>query len=549
VAHREVADAIVADQGIEHVFGLPGTTIMEVLDALAGHDRIRYLSVRHEQVAAHMADGYFRAAGRPAVALASRGPGAANMTIGVHNAYAESVPVIAIVGQVPDALAGREAFEEMDLVSFFAPLTKWACEVHQADRVAELAARAVHASVAGRPRPVLLSVPLDVLQASTVSPRRRDRASAAGVVPQLSALTRAADLLRDAERPAIIVGGGLQGADHDRATERVAEALAAPVVTAWLRKGAFPNDHGAYVGTLGFGAHAAALRAVSEADVVLALGCRFSEFTTNRYELLAPSTRILHAEIDPDEIGRVYPAEVALVGDARATSAALATLLDGETPRSPARLEDLRASYRQQTSRIDPTGGDGPGVSSQAIVFALRDVLRSPDTVLVQDAHSFGPWVARHVEFTRPGSYFAAAGGAMGWGLPAAMGIQIAQPDKRVIAVCGDGSFWMVAQDLETAVREDLPVIFVITNNFAFGNTRDRQRFAHDGRYLGVFYGNPDFAAFATLLGAHGERVEDADDLPRALDRALASGRPAVIDVIQDPYEGLPSDLRPPAAR
>jgi acetolactate synthase I/II/III large subunit len=188
-------------------------------------------------------------------------------------------------------------------------------------------------------------------------------------------------------------------------------------------------------------------------------------------------------------------------------------------------------------------------VSSAALITALRAVLDDTRAVLVQDAPSFGTWIHRYLDFTEPGTFYASAGGSMGWGLPAAMGMQLARPDDRIITVSGDGSFWMVAQDLETAVREDLPVVTVISNNFAFGNTRDRQRTAHGGRYVGVFYENPDFAAYARLLGAHGERVTADADLRPALERALASGRPAVVDVIQDRQEGLPPGLIPPLSR
>jgi acetolactate synthase-1/2/3 large subunit len=211
-------------------------------------------------------------------------------------------------------------------------------------------------------------------------------------------------------------------------------------------------------------------------------------------------------------------------------------------------VKAAHAAYQQQAGLPVPPPGAAL-VPSAALVAALRTVLGRTGATLVQDAPSMGVWIQRHIDFTSPDTYYAAAGGSMGWGFPAAMGMQLARPHERIITVSGDGSFWMVAQDLETAVRENLPVVNVINNNFSFGNTRDRQRSAHDGRYLGVFYGNPDFAAFARLLGAHGERVESADGLLPALDRALASGRPAIVDVIQDQHEGLPPGLLPPPAR
>ena len=328
------------------------------------------------------------------------------------------------------------------------------------------------------------------------------------------------------------------------------------MVTTWLRKNTFPNDSPLFCGSLGYGAVSATDDLVRRADVVLAIGCRFSEFTTKRWTLVPSDADLIHVDIDPGVLGRYYVPAVGICADAALTTAALLAAAETGTPPPGERLERAaaaRAAYLEQT-RLPPPGGPGP-VSSAAIVAALRTMLGggtgtgAARTILVQDAPSLGTWIHRYLDFTEPGTFYAAAGGSMGWGLPAAMGIQLARPSDRVIAVSGDGSFWMVAQDLETAVRENLPVVNVINNNFAFGNTRDRQRTAHGGRYHGVFYGNPDFAEFARLLGAHGERVERDADLVPALERALASGLPAVIDCVQDRHEGLPADLVPPAAR
>jgi acetolactate synthase-1/2/3 large subunit len=238
---------------------------------------------------------------------------------------------------------------------------------------------------------------------------------------------------------------------------------------------------------------------------------------------------------------------------ARAAAARRAYLEQTHQERAHSEQAHLEQAHSEQThleqAGIRQASPGPPAVSSAALIIALREVLGSTRAILVQDAPSFGTWIHRHLDFTEPGSFYASAGGSMGWGFPAAMGMQLARPDARVVNISGDGSFWMVAQDLETAVREDLPVVTVISNNFSFGNTRDRQRTAHGGRYVGVFYGNPDFAAYARLLGAHGERVETEAGLLPALERAMASGRPAVVDVIQDRHEGLPSDLAPPIAR
>jgi acetolactate synthase I/II/III large subunit len=545
------ADLVVAAlerEGITHVFGLPGTTIMSIIDALARQSAIRYLSVRHEQVAGFMADGFARGNGRPAVALASRGPGAANLTIAVHNAHDESIPMVVIVGQVSGDIAHRAAFEETDLVSFFAPITKWQVEVHDVDRIPELLQRAVRIAVSGRPGPVLVSIPMH-LQLQETDAALQPLFRPALPAPEPQALARAAELLLAAERPVIIAGGGILRRSYDAGLQSLAATLSAPVVTTWMRKNAVPNDADWFLGSLGYGASVVSEEAVRDADVVLALGCRFSEFTTKRYTLINADSAIVQVDIDAEELGHVYVPAVGLHADAALTTALLAAKVVGSssvTRRS--RLADLRTRFLATTVLPDPPEDETP-VPSAVVVAALREVVAKHEAILVQDVHTFGPWIQRFVDFDRPGSYYAAAGGAMGWGLPASLGIALSRPEATIVAVHGDGSFFMVSQDLETSVREDIPVVHVVINNFAFGNTRDRQRYAYDERYLGVFYDNPDFAAYAQLLGAYGERVEKAGDLLPALERAIASGRPAVVDVIQDSLEGLFGDLRPPGTR
>lgn len=537
---RLVVDTLAAE-GVRQVYGLPGTTIMDVLDAFGAQDRVRYLSVRHEQVAAFMADGYARATGEPGVCLASRGPGALNMATAVGNAYDESIPMVVLIGQVAGDIAGRAAFEELDVLAAYGPVTKWATEVPRAGRIPELLQRAFRAAVSGRPGPVLVSLPLDVLKDDvTVRPGRRFRAGRPR--PAAEDVAAAARVLGAAERPALIVGGGVRS--HDPAVVALAEALGGPVVTTWSRKDRFPNDHPQFAGALGAGAFDCTERAVRESDAVVALGCRFSEFTTKRWSLL-PDVPLVHVDIDPAELGKVYVPAVGMPADASLAAADLAAAL--RPVRDGAWLDGLREEYAAACELSLPSRTSP--VSAAHLTAALRDLLARTDATLLVDAPSTGPWIQRHIDFTRPGRYVASGGGAMAWGFPAAMGMVLAGTDRPVICLSGDGSFWMVAQDLETAVRERIPVITVVADNYAYGNTRDRQRTAHGGRYLGVFYDNPDLAEFARLHGAHGERVTDATDLPAALDRAVAAGGPAVIDVIQDTHEGLPPDMTPIAAR
>lgn len=539
---------------VKYIFGLPGTTIMHLLDALAQQDDIRYITTRHEQVAAFMADGYARGSGELGVCMASRGPGAANMTIGIHNAYAESVPVLALLGQVADEIYYREAFEEMDLVKFYEPITKWSAEIHKSGRIPELLQRAVRTSLSGRPRPVMVSVPLDVQMENIPQPVFQRKYRHPHSVPPLSEVEAAARLLEGSEKPVVILGGGLLNGQAREQVVRLAEALRCPVLTSWLRKDVFPNSHELFFGSLGFGAFAVSEKMVQEADVILAVGCHFSEFATKRWTLLSPASKLIHIDIDEEEIGKIYVPEIGLVGDGRQTVELMIDILNHKLKVDKERNEkrnkrwrSLREAYVQE-SRMPEAAGSSP-VPSQAVIYALQHVLQHYSSAIVQDAASFGVWMHRYLSFDKAGTFYAASGGSLGWGLPAAMGLKLARQQEHVLNVTGDGAFWMVAQDLETAVRENIPIINVITNNFSYGNTRDRQRTAHEGRYLGVFYQNPDFAEFAKLLGAYAERVEQAEQVLPAIERAIASGKPAVIDVIQDAHEGPPSGLVPPASK
>lgn len=539
--------------GTRYIFGLPGTTVMPLLDALYDEKEIRYIGVRHEQVAAFMADGYARASGQAGVCMASRGPGAANLAIGVYNAQAESVPLVAIIGQVGDGISYRNAFEEVDLLTFYRPITKWQVEVHRPERIPELVGRAVHAACSGRPGAVLVSLPLDV-QVAQGNFSFPDPWPVARPVAPKAEIATALNLLFSAERPVILAGGGVSTSRAQRPLQHLAELLSAPVITTWLRKDIFPNDSPLFLGAAGPEAVAATWEAIAAADVILAVGCRFSEFATKRWEAVPRQARLIHLDVDPAEIGKVYPPAVALPGDARLTleyMLAMAREIAGPEPTGQIRerrewAQALRQSYLAATT-LPETGQDVP-VPSAALVRALENLTREDNILFVQDAATFGAWMQRYVAF-RPGTLFAPAGGSLGWGLGAAMGIKLARPQATVINIMGDGAFFMVVQDLETAVRENIPVVTVIANNFCYGNTRERQKTGHGGRFIGVWHGNPDFARLATLVGAYGQRVERASELPDALRRAIASRKPAVVDVIQDRWEGLPPGAVPAAAR
>jgi len=557
-AARTAADLVVeclVAEGVEVVAGVPGTTIMDVIDSLARQDRIRFVATRHEQVAGFLADGLSRSGRSLGVALVSRGPGAANVSIAVQNAYDESAPFLVLVGQVPDGIAERRAFEEMDVVATFRPMTKWTVEVRHPERIPELLQRAVRTAVSGRPGPVVVSLPMDVLQAEVPdavrpAPRRRSHPPA----PAPAAVDEAVALLSSAERPVLVLGGG--AGTRAGAYLELAERLSAPVVTTWMRQSAVPHDHPAYLGALGYGAHDVTEQAVREADVVVAMGCRFSEFTTKRWTLLSADSRLVHVDIDATELGRVYVPEVGITSDARLAAEAFAARLPSGGRAGAAGRRRRLQKLRKKFDRVSSLGArelladdPGDGVSSMSAVQVLQDLTERDDILLLQDAPSFAAWTHRHLRLTRPGTLYASAGGAMAWGLPAAMGLALGRPDRRVVSVSGDGSFWMVAQDFETCVREDIRLVNIVMNNYSYGNTRDRQRATFGARYLGVFYDNPDFAEFARSLGGFGVRVEKDADLAVAVAEALAQDRPAIIDVVQDRMYGLPPGLTPLAAR
>jgi acetolactate synthase-1/2/3 large subunit len=530
-------------EGVKYVFGLPGTTIMHILDALYDEEDIHFISVRHEQVAAFMADGFARSSGQIGVCIASRGPGAANLTIGIHNAYAESIPVIALLGQVSDEVYYRDAFEEMDLIKFFEPITKWSMEIRQTFRIPELLQRSIKTALSGRPRPVAVSLPLDaqlneadILIKSTARKKHR--------VVDIEEITRVTTLLKEAKNPVLLAGGGIALSDASNELVELADRLDIPVLTTWRKPNVFPNDHSLYFGNLGPGCPPVCWNVIGEADVLIAVGVHFSEFSTKRWTTISENTKIIHIDIDEDELEKIYLPENSLLGDAKATIREILKGLGDFRVSGEMRqlVKKYKRRYEEETTL--PEWVEKKPVSSSAVMESINRMTKKHDVIVVEDAATFGPWLTRYGSF-KPQSFYAAAGGSMGWGFPAAMGIKLANPDQQVVNITGDGAFWMVAQDMETAVRENIPVVNIVLNNFCYGNTRDRQKTAHQGRYIGIKYQNVDFKKFAQLVGAHGERVESAEQFDEAIERAISFGRPAIIDVIMDEWEGLPPGAVP----
>jgi len=540
---RTIADAVVEvllDEQVPFVAGLPGSGVMDYLDGIYRKAAPRFVLVRHEQVGIHMALGYAEYTGRPAAMLVSRSPGASNSVIGVQAAFAEGSPVVLISSHVASGARGLGAFQEIDLESLFRPITKMSVEVRAAERVPETLQEAFRVAVSARPGPVHVSIPLDFPSAEYAGRLSVPSRCVVGrALPAPEAVEAAVAILLAAERPAIIAGGGVTKSGAAGLVLDLAERLGAAVTNSWGKK-AVREDHHLCTGTIGRGGTGASAAVLHEADVVLALGLRFSEFATEDYRMrFGPEQRLIQIDIDPATVGRVLPVSVGMAADARMALEEILTAVrrEREPGWNPQRVAEIHGHRRAWEESISGVDWDAMPIVTPRLVRDLRRAL-DPDAVICTDSGNFNYWLARYLPATADGSYiYPAAAGPMGCGLPAAMGIKLAFPERQVVAVAGDGGFAMTMQDLETCVREKIGVVAVVVNNFGYGNIKIRQQTKFGNRLIGSEFGNPDFAAVAELFGAQGETVSRPSEIAPALARALEASGPAVIDVHVDPAE------------
>src|SRR5215211_7838971 len=528
-----VATEVLAQAGVRRLYTVPGESFLEILDAAERHPDLALISTRHESGASFMAEADAKLTGIPAVAMGTRGVGASNLAIGVHTARQDSTPMLVLLGQVETDFLGREAFLEVDLPAFYAPITKWAATVHRADRVAEFVARGLRIATSGRPGPVMLALPADVLGEDVPIPD--DRAEAPPPRPVPEDVRWVARRLSEARRPVVIAGGGASHARDELVA--FAEAFDIGVYAAFRRQDVFPNEHPHYLGHLTLGTPPDTLEALEGADLVLVLGSRLDEVTTQGYELPRPDQAVIYVDLDPGEIGAVVPVEHGIVADVRAALSALITQTPSTRP-----TRDWTAAHRAylDSSSIPADRATG-GIDPARVVAALREVLPE-DAVLANDAGNFSAFLHRYWRYNHPRTQLAAANGAMGYGVPAAVAAKLVAPERSVAACCGDGGFLMTGQELETAVRCGTPILVVVFRNGMHGTIAMHQ--ARDlGRTAGVEIGEVDLASYARSLGAEGYTVRDTEDLVPALDEALASDSVALVDVVTDP------DIISPTAR
>lgn len=516
--------------GVKRVFSVPGESFLAALDGL--HDSgIANIVCRHEGGAALLAEATGKLTGRPGICFVTRGPGATNASAGVHVARQDSTPMILFVGQIARHDTDREAFQEVDYRAMFGPLAKWVAQIDATDRIAEYVARAFHVATSGRPGPVVLALPEDMLSASADIP---DLPAARAPLPDVApeAVAAIADALQGAQRPLVVAGGSLWSAQAATDLARFAEGWDLPVAVSFRRQDRMDNALPHYVGDLGIGMNPGLGAALREADVILSLGSRLGDTLTAGYRLMdpvRPHARVIHVHPDPDELGTLWRADPGLAADPRAVVAALAAL--------PARSgawgdwrQRLRAGFQDwQSPRATP--GD---LRLEQVVAWLADNL-PPDAIVTNGAGNYAAFLHRYFRWRQFGTQLAPTSGSMGYGLPSAIAASLAHPDRTVVCLAGDGCIQMTLNELSTAAQYGATPIVLVCNNGRYGTIRMHQERHYPGRVSGTDLYNPNFPALVRAYGGHGELVERDEDFAPAFERARLSGRLAVIELRLDP--------------
>lgn len=518
--------------GTTHVFGVPGESYLPVLDAFHGRNRIRFMTCRQEGGAAMAADAHGRITGRPGVCMVTRGPGATNASAGVHVAYQDSTPLILFIGQVARDMVEREAFQEIDYRRMFGQMAKWVAEIDDASRLQEFISRAYRVATSGRPGPVVLALPEDMLYDPITSPPAPRRAEAPRYLPAPDGLERLRVLLAEAERPLVMIGGGGWTETARAALARFAEAQGLPVTVSMRSQALIDNEHPNYVGHFAVARTPYLADALAESDLVLAIGPRLGEMTTNGYtnpKPPVPVQKLVHVFPAPEEPGRVYEPELALAADMQSFCEAVAAWEPVAPDRFASRLAELKA---QLTAFGDPASLPATDPLAQMVAH-LNEVLPE-DAIVTNGAGNYAGWVHRFYRYRRLGSCLAPTSGSMGYGLPAAVGAAVAAPEREVVCFAGDGCFMMTCQELATAVQHGLRLTVIVVNNNRYGTIRAHQEREFPGHISGTALTNPDFAAFARSFGAGAAQVDSLEDFKAALAEARARGGVNLIEVAQD---------------
>ena len=525
---------------VDVVFGIPGGAILPAYDPLMDSTKVRHILVRHEQAAGHAAEGYAAATGRVGVCMATSGPGATNLVTPIADAHMDSVPMVAITGQVPSAAIGTDAFQEADIRGITMPITKHNFLITNADEIPQAIAEAFHLAASGRPGPVLVDISKDALQASTEFswPTEIDLPGYHPVTrPHSKQIREAARAIVTAKQPVLYVGGGVIRAGASKSLRRLAELTGIPVVTTLMARGAFPDSHPQHLGMPGMHGTVAAVGALQKADLLITLGARFDDRVTGKLSTFAPNASIIHADIDPAEIGKNRHADIPIVGDVAEVIPELATaieaeLRDGAQPDYAAwwsQLNRLRDTY--------PLGYDLPddGSLSPQYVIERLGKISGPDSIYAAGVGQHQMWAAQFIGYENPGTWLNSGGlGTMGYAVPAAMGAKVGRPDTTVWAVDGDGCFQMTNQELATCAINDIPIKVALINNSSLGMVRQWQTLFYNERYSNTdlhSHSFPDFVKLAEAYGCYGLQATSADEVDSVIEKAMGiNDAPVVID-------------------
>lgn len=540
-AGRALVSSLVA-HGVERVFCVPGESYLEVLDALKDVDgKIDLIVTKHEGAAANMAEADGKLTGKPGICMVTRGPGATHASIGLHIAQQDSTPMILFVGQIARSHRGREAFQEVDYQQFFGSIAKLVIEIDDPHRVPELLARAFNVAVSGRPGPVVVSLPEDMLIEMTTAP---DCAPMAVQTTEISAPAREqiASALRAAKRPLVIIGGSNWSDEACADLRSFAAAWNLPVACSFRRQDLMDNEDAQYVGHMSLGMSPALRALVQDSDLILAVGTRLGDVPTDGYTLLdlpTPAQKLIHIHPSPDELGRVFRPDLAIQATSDAALRALVTLPAPQDISWSARTAQAREAFVAFTSRREPQAKID-GVDLTDVMLHLNEALPD-DAILTNGAGNYSVWLHRFYRYRTPRTELATTCGAMGYGLPAAVAASLRHKGQRqVVCVAGDGCFMMYPQEIATAVEFGAPLIVLIVNNGMYGTIRMHQERDYPGRVSGTRIRGSDYVALAQSLGAHAERVHNAADFPDALSRAQKAGGVAVIELVTDPAQITP---------
>ncbi|UTW55023.1 thiamine pyrophosphate-binding protein [Kordiimonas sp. SCSIO 12610] len=529
---KALIDALLAN-GAKKAFGVPGESYLAALDAL--HDvqgELDFVICRHEASAANMAEAYGKLTGEPGICFVTRGPGTTHATIGLHTAFQDSTPMIMLIGQVAADQVEREAFQEIDYRRFLSEVTKWTAEINDASRIAEYIGRAFRVATSGRPGPVALALPEDMLR-DLCAPQNSIPYTPSLSHPGQADLDQLKSLMDKAERPLLMLGGSGWDKASVASIQSFAENNNLPVCVSFRCQDRFDNNHPNYAGDMGIGANPKLIKRMQEADVLLVLGPRLGEMTTGGYERLnvpVPDQTLIHIHQGAEELGRVYQPDLAINASPKTFAPVLATISFENKSNWAGRVKEARTEFEAWTASTDNPG--------DVKVAALYEYMRSAlpeDAILCNGAGNYAAWLHRFHRYQTFPSQLAPTSGAMGYGVPAAIAAKITHPDRTVIACAGDGCFMMSAMELATAAQYNANVIFLVFNNSMFGTIRMHQERDYPARVSGTELENPDFVKLAESFGMFADRVEKTDQFAPALEAAMKANRPALIEIIIDP--------------